>query len=65
MLKKETSNLLGKLKIRNKVLEAEAAIKRRREKQYQIDEEKFKKMTQHSKRNLLTTVEEYDDFEGW
>ena len=59
-LKKETSNLLGKLKIRNKVLKAEAEIKMKREQQYQMDKETLMEMSQQSKRKSLETVDEYE-----
>ena len=59
-LRKETSNLLGKLKIRNKVLQAEAEIKMKREQQYQMDKEALMKMSEQTKRKSLETVDEYE-----
>ena len=59
-LRKETSNLLGKLKIRNKVLKAEAEIEMKREQQYQMDKETLMEMSQQSNRKSLETVDEYE-----
>ena len=59
-LRKETSNLLGKLKIRNKVLKAEAEIKMKREQQYQMDKETLMEISQQSNRKSLETVDEYE-----